>query len=71
MDVYLVDPTTNLLVYCIVVDSLELAQKYYPQWLCYERTASNAYLNLTPEPLITEVANDEPVTGYLGDEYHD
>jgi len=73
MDVYLVDPTTNLIYNCIVVDSVALAQEYYPQYNCFERTASNAYLELTPIQIIEDVADGgTPINpAVLGDEYHD
>lgn len=71
MDVFLVDRATNLIYNCIVIDSLELALEMYPQWNCYTRTESNDYLRITPDPVIDEVANAEPVTGFLGDVYHD
>lgn len=49
MDVYLVDSVTNIIVNCILIESLELALEMYPQYSCYERTESNAYLNIGDE----------------------
>jgi hypothetical protein len=46
MDVYLVDPATNAIYNCVVIMSLEYARELYPYFNCYERTASNAYLNI-------------------------
>lgn len=49
MDVFLVDPATNIIYNCIVIESLALAVEMYPQWNCYERVASNAHLNIGDE----------------------
>ena len=49
MDVYLVDPATNIIYNCIVIESLELALEMYPQWNCHTRTESNAHLNIGDE----------------------
>ena len=49
MDVFLVDPATNLIDNCVAIVSLEYARELYPRWNCYERTESNAYLNIGDE----------------------
>jgi hypothetical protein len=49
MDVYLVDPTTNIIYNCVAIVSLEYARGLYPEFSCYERVASNAYLNIGDE----------------------
>tara|TARA_R110000868_G_scaffold266060_1_gene524956 strand:- start:504 stop:722 length:219 start_codon:yes stop_codon:yes gene_type:complete len=72
MDVYLVDRATSLIYNCIAIESVEIALEMYPQYLAFERTASNAYLNSTPETVIEAVANDEPITDFIiGDQYRD
>ena len=49
MDVFLVDPATNLIYNCVAIVSLEYARGLYPEFSCYERVASNAYLNIGDE----------------------
>ena len=49
MDVYLVDPTTNIIVNYIAIVSVAEAQKVCPEFDCYERTVSNQYLDLGTE----------------------
>ena len=49
MDVFIVDPATNIIYNCVVIESLEYARGLYPEFSCYERVASNAYLNIGDE----------------------
>ena len=49
MDVFLVDPVTNIIYNCVAIVSLEYARGLYPEFSCYERVASNAYLNIGDE----------------------
>jgi hypothetical protein len=49
MDVFLVDPATNIIYNCVAIVSLEYARGLYPEFSCYERVASNAYLNIGDE----------------------
>ena len=49
MDVFLVDPATNIIYNCVAIVSLEYARELYPEFNCYERVASNAYLNIGDE----------------------
>ena len=49
MDVFIVDPETNLIYNYISVVSVSEAQMSCPEFNCYERTVNNQHLDLGAE----------------------